>query len=156
MGKVISRREVLTGVAASGAAAGVIALVPDAAAAALSVRGTWLIKPTTAGGGGTGFRALAAFAAGGVFVTTGSDEAGTGLGEWSTVDASGFAFTYLNFHFDATGKLTNTVKVRAVGTFHGSRLSGRATLSTFGPNGRRLHPDARFRFTGSRVRVEAP
>ena len=45
----------------------------------------------------------------------GSDEAGTGLGEWSAVGATGFAFTYLNSHFGATGKLANTVKVRAVG-----------------------------------------
>ena len=37
----------------------------------VSVRGTWLIKPTTAGGRGAGFQALAAFAAGGVFVATG-------------------------------------------------------------------------------------
>jgi hypothetical protein len=152
----VSRRQVLAGVAASGAAVGLGALAADAEAAAPTVRGTWLIKPTGAGGGGAGFRALAAFAAGGVFVTTGSDEAGTGLGEWSAVGASGFAFTYLNFHFGATGKLANTVKVRAVGTFHGSRLAGRATLSTFGPSGRRLHPDARFRFTGSRVGVESP
>jgi hypothetical protein len=156
MGKVISRRQVLSGVVASGAAAGIAGMSADAEAAAPTVRGTWVIRPTTAGGGGTGFRALAAFAAGGVFVTTGSDEAGTGLGEWSSVGTNGFAFTYLNFHFGASGRLANTVKVRAVGTFHGSRLSGRATLSIFGPSGKRLHPDARFRFTGSRVRVEAP
>jgi hypothetical protein len=34
-----------------------------------------------------------------VFVTTGSDEAGTGLGELRQNVAAGFAFTYLNFHF---------------------------------------------------------
>ena len=71
-------------------------------------------------------------------------------------DASGFAFTYLNFHFDSAGKPANTVKVRAAGTFHGSHLSGRATLSTFDPSGKRLSPDARFTFIGNRVSIQAP
>jgi hypothetical protein len=91
-----------------------------------------------------------------VFVTTGSDEAGTGLGEWGSSGANGFAFTYLNFHFDTAGKPANTVKVRAAGTFHGSHLSGRATLSTFSPSGKRLRADTRFTFSGTRVGVNAP
>jgi hypothetical protein len=151
----ISRRGILTGVGAAGAAAGLAAVASTAEAAAPTVRGTWLIKPTDAGGP-AGFEALAAFAAGGVFVTTGSDEAGTGLGEWISQGANGFGFRYLNFHFDATGTLSNTVEVRAAGAFHGSQLSGRATLSTFGPDGTRLHPDVRFQFRGNRVVVKAP
>jgi hypothetical protein len=91
-----------------------------------------------------------------VFVTTGSDEAGTGIGEWGSRGTAGFAFTYLNFHFGSDGRLTNTVKVSATGTFSGSKLSGRATLSTLGPNGGRLSPDTRFAFTGKRLAIQAP
>jgi hypothetical protein len=67
-----------------------------------------------------------------------------GIGEWDSVGTNGFGFTYLNFHFDSAG------------TFKGSRLSGRATLSTLAPNGSRLSPDRRFTFAGRRVAVEAP
>lgn len=155
MESVVSRRTVLTGLGTAGAAAGFAAVAGGAQAAQPTVRGTWLIKPTI-GAGPARFEALAAFAAGGVFVTTGSDEAGTGLGEWSANGASGFGFTYLNFHFDTHGKPANTVKVRAAGTFHGSRLSGRATLSVFAPSGKRMGADTQFTFTGTRVSVEAP
>jgi hypothetical protein len=102
------------------------------------------------------FHALPAFAAGGVFITTGSDEPGTGIGEWDQVGSDGFGFTYLNFHFDHTGKLANTVKVRAAGTFSSSHLSGRATESTLAPNGSKLSPDRRFTFTGKRSRWRLP
>lgn len=130
--------------------------VPTAAeAAAPTVRGTWVIVPKSSRGASP-FRALAAFAAGGVFVTTGSDEAGTGLGEWSQNGATGFAFTYLNFHFDTAGKPANTIKVRAAGSFHGSKLSGHATLSTLDPSGRPVGGSAHFTFTGKRLAIEAP
>jgi hypothetical protein len=155
MEQAMSRRGVLAGLGAAGAAAGFAAVSSDAEAAAPSVRGTWLIKPTTSGGP-VGFQALAAFAAGGVFVTTGSDEDGTGLGQWNARGKRGFGFTYLNFHFDTDGKPSNTVKVRAAGTFKGSSLSGRATLTVFDPSGARLGPDAKFTFSGKRVEVEAP
>jgi hypothetical protein len=129
---------------------------PNAAeAAAPSVRGTWIITPKSSRGPSP-FRALAAFAAGGVFATTGSDEAGTGLGEWVSQGAAGFAFIYLNFHFGSDGKLVKTVKVSASGTFGGSSLTGRARLSTLGPNGSRLSPDTRFTFSGRRMAIEAP
>ena len=142
------------GVGVAGAAAGLAATAGVAEAAQPSVRGTWLITPTTPGGP-AGFKALAAFAAGGVFVTTGSDEPGTGLGEWSGGTKS-FAFTYLNFHFDSAQKPSNTVKVRAKGTFTGSKLSGHATLSTFDPSGAQVGSDRSFSFTGKRVKVQAP
>jgi hypothetical protein len=89
-------------------------------------------------------------------VTTGSDEGGTGLGEWLAEGTNGFAFTYLNFHFGTDGKPSNTVKVRAKGTFGTSRLSGTATLTLLDPQGHRLAPDRHFSFTGKRVAVEAP
>src|SRR4051794_32108897 len=112
MGSLVSRRSVLGQMGVTvGAAAGVAVAASDAEAAQPTVRGTWLIRPVS-GGGPAGFQALAAFAAGGVFVTTGSDEAGTGLGEWLSKDSNGFGFTYLNFHFDRAGKLASTVKVR--------------------------------------------
>ena len=155
MENAVSRRAALAGFGAAGAAAGFAALTSDAEAAEPTVRGTWLIKPASSGGP-AGFQALAAFAAGGVFVTTGSDEAGTGLGQWSSRGKRGFGFTYLNFHFDTEGKPANTVKVRAAGTFKGSKLTGHATLGVFDPNGARLAEDAKFQFTGKRVAVEAP
>jgi hypothetical protein len=48
------------------------------------------------------------------------------------------------------------VNVRAAGTFHGSRLAGRATLSTFGPAGNKQSPDARVAFSGKRLAIVAP
>ena len=152
MEKVVTRRGVLAGAGVAGASVGLAATVAEAAPP--SVRGTWLITPKTAGGP-AGFKALAAFAAGGVFVTTGSDEPGTGLGEWSG-GAKTFAFSYLNFHFDNAENPSNTVKVRAKGTFKGSKLSGHATLSTFDPSGVQIGGDHGFSFTGKRVKVEAP
>jgi hypothetical protein len=154
MENVVTRRGVLGGAGVAGASVGLAATAGVAEAATPSVRGTWLITPKTAGGP-AGFKALAAFAAGGVFVTTGSDEPGTGLGEWSG-GAKAFAFTYLNFHFDSSGKFNNTVKVRAKGTFKGSSLSGHATLSTTDANGAKLVSDRSFSFTGKRVKVQAP
>jgi hypothetical protein len=147
----VTRRGALAG---AGAAVGLATAASVADAATASVRGTWLITPK-AGGGPAGFKALAAFAAGGVFVTTGSDEPGTGLGEWSG-GAKSFEFTYLNFHFDSSGKFNNTVEVRAKGTFNGSKLSGHARLSTLDANGAQLGSDRGFSFTGKRVKVQAP
>ena len=156
MSGMASRRELLSGLAAGSAGTAIALATADAAdAAAPTVRGTWIITPK-ASRGSSSFRALAAFAAGGVFATTGTDKAGTGLGEWSSKDGAGFEFTYLNFHFGAGGRLATTVKVSATGTFSGSRLTGRARLTTFGPRGNRLSPDARFTFTGTRLEIEAP
>jgi hypothetical protein len=154
MSEIASRRELLAGLGGGAVGAAFVLSAPDAAeAAAATVRGTWIITPKSSRGPSP-FRALAAFAAGGVFVTTGSDEAGTGLGEWSSRGAAGFAFSYLNFHFGSDGKLANTVKVSATGTFSGSTLTGRATLGMFGPTGTRLSPDARFTFSGRRMAVQ--
>ena len=156
MSERASRRQALAGFGAGAVGTAVALTAPAAAeAAAPTVRGTWVIVPKSSRGPSP-FRALAAFAAGGVFVTTGSDEAGTGLGEWSQSGAAGFAFTYLNFHFDTAGKPANTVKVRAAGTFHGSKLSGHATLSMLDPSGRPVGGTARFTFTGKRLAIEAP
>ena len=154
MESVVTRRGVLAGAGATGAAVGLAATAGVAEAATPTVRGTWLITPKTSGGP-AGFQALAAFAAGGVFVTTGSDQPGTGLGEWSG-GAKTFAFTYLNFHFDSAQTPSNTVKVRAKGTFKGSKLSGHATLTTFDPSGAQVGSDRSFSFTGKRVKVQSP
>jgi hypothetical protein len=151
MSETASRRELLAGLGGGAAGAALALSAPEVAeAAAATVRGTWIITPKSSRGPSP-FRALAAFAAGGVFTTTGSDEAGTGLGVWVSRGAAGFAFTYLNFHFGPDGKLANTVKVSATGSFAGSSMTGRATLSRLGRNGNRLSPDARFTFTGSRM-----
>ena len=153
MSEIASRRELLAGLGGGAVGAAFAVSAPDVAeAAAPTVRGTWSITPKSSRGPSP-FRALAAFAAGGVFVTTGSDEAGTGLGEWTSRGAAGFAFTYLNFHFGSDGKLVNTVKVSASGRFSGATLTGRATLSTLAPSGSKLSPDARFTFSGRRMSV---
>jgi hypothetical protein len=151
-----NRRELLSGFGAGAIGGAIAAAAPQAAeAAAPTARGTWIITPASARGPAP-FRAIASFAAGGVMITTGSDEAGTGLGQWSQSGPSGFAFTYLNFHFDSAGKLADTVKVSARGTFGASRLSGRARLSTVRPDGTKRSPDARFRFSGRRLAIETP
>jgi hypothetical protein len=153
MSEIASRRELLAGFGGGAVGAAFALSAPEAAeAAAPTVRGTWIITPKSSRGPSP-FRALAAFAAGGVFTTTGSDEAGTGLGVWVARGAAGFAFSYLNFHFGSDGKLANTVKVSATGSFSGSSMTGRATLSMLGPNGNRLSPEARFTFTGRRMTV---
>jgi hypothetical protein len=154
----MNRRQALATV--GGAALGLEAVlgagtsVADAAAET-TVRGAWLFTPNQAGQAPT-FQAISCFAAGGVFITTGSDEAGTGLGEWVSSGANGFGFTYLNFHFGKDGKLSNTVKVRAKGTFHGSTLAGRATLTDSDPYGNPISPPAHFSFKGKRIAVQSP
>lgn len=153
MTREVNRRQAALGLGLT--VGGALLATSAAEASAPSVRGTWLLTPQTSAGP-AGFQAIAAFAAGGVFVTTGSDEAGTGLGEWLAHGADGFAFTYLNFHFGTDGKPSNTVKVRAKGTFGTSRLSGEAILALTDPLGHTLAPERRFSFTGKRVAVEAP
>src|SRR5262249_51446378 len=117
MGQV-TRRQALAraGVAAVGIEVALATLGGPAKAGPAGVPGAWHIEPTTSGGS-AGFRAVAAFAAGGVFITIGSDEPGTGIGEWNSPTSDTFAFTYVNFHFDSNAKLNNTVKVRAAGSF---------------------------------------
>jgi hypothetical protein len=156
MDAAMNRRQILA--LLGGTALGASALLGEdtADAATMTVRGSWLITPSTPAGRPLGFQAIAAFGAGGIFVTTGSDEDGTGLGQWSSKGSNDFAFTYLNFHFGRKGKLSNTVKVRASGTFNGSKLQGKATLTTVGPTGNPLGPASHSEFTGERIEVEAP
>jgi hypothetical protein len=157
MADEVTRRQVLAraGVAAVGSGVALAALAGPAGAEPEGVQGTWRIQPATGGGPAT-FHALASFAAGGVFVTTGSDEPGTGLGQWNSPAADRFAFTYQNFHFDSDQQLHHTTKVRAAGKFAGGSLEGRATLTATGPHGHPLFPPRHFRFTGKRMPVEAP
>jgi hypothetical protein len=158
MANEFTRRQALArgGAAALGGGVALAALGGTAAQAEPEgVQGTWRIRPATSSGP-AGFVALAAFAAGGVFVTTGSDEPGTGIGQWNSPAANKFAFTYVNFHFDPDLKLHHTTKVRAAGTFTGPELQGRATLTATDRGGRPLFPPRHFRFTGKRMVVEAP
>ena len=83
---MLNRREVLAGLGVATVGSAVTA--GAAQAAAPTVRGAWLIQPKTSGAPAP-FRALAAFAAGGVFITTGQDEPGTGIGEWTASGANG-------------------------------------------------------------------
>jgi hypothetical protein len=157
MGDEVTRRQALAraGVAAVGSGVVLAALAGPAGAEPEGVQGTWKIEPA-AGGQPAGFRALAAFAAGGVFLTTGSDEPGTGIGQWTSPAADRFAFTYLNFHFDRDLELHHTTKVRAAGTFAGGTLEGHATLTATDPHGHALFSPRKFRFTGRRMLVEKP
>ncbi|MFN2469365.1 MAG: hypothetical protein ABR521_14700 [Gaiellaceae bacterium] len=149
----MTRRRALEGFGAGALGAVALAgLAPEAAAGTQqeSVRGSGLITPRIRPPGEP-FQAIAAFAAGGVFITTGSDHPGTGLGVWSSKGADGFAFGYRNFHFDAEAKLSHTVRVTASGTFKGSRLTGRVTLRSFEPGGKPRAPALRTSFTGTRM-----
>jgi len=94
---------------------------------------------------------LIAFAAGGVFITTGSDEPGTGIGSWRSTGHRKFAFAYTNFHFDSSGHPASTVEVQASGTFHGKRLSGKATLRRSDPSGNPIGSPQTSSFTGRRL-----
>jgi len=119
-----------------------------------SVRGSWVITPDVPG---QSFQALAAFGAGGVFITTGSDEPGTGIGQWVAQGSDGFGFSYTNFHFGNDGTLSHTTTVNAVGTFQGDTMTGTATEYVTD-----AHPGAgagvarRSTFTGQRMTVTAP
>ena len=132
------------GVAAAGAAEG------SAAAATESVQGSWRITPELPAGVPS-FVALAAFGAGGVFVTTGSDEPGTGIGQWKKTGSRKFSFAYTNFHFDSSGALSNTVAVKAKGTFSGSRMSGSAELRRVDAAGNPIGSPQTTPFTGRRI-----
>jgi len=138
----------VTGAALGVAAAGVAA--ESAAAATESVQGSWRITPELPAGAPS-FVALAAFGAGGVFVTTGSDEPGTGIGQWKKTSGRRFTFSYTNFHFDSSGALSNTVNVKAKGSFSGSRMSGSAALRRVDPAGNAIGSPQTTPFTGRRM-----
>ena len=142
------RRDALAGAAAATAA--LAAGAEPAAAAAESVRGSWKITPKLPPGAPP-FVALAAFAAAGVFITSGSDEPGTGIGSWRSTGRGKFAFAYTNFHFDSSGRPASTVDVRASGTFRGKRLSGTATLRRTDPSGAPIGPPQTSSFRGRRL-----
>jgi hypothetical protein len=142
-------------VGAAGLAVGAGLAADRAQAATPTVRGSWLITPKVPAGA-PAFQALAAFAADAVFVTTGSDEPGTGIGQWEARGTDGFAFTYHNFHFDSAGALASTVTVSATGTFKGLKLSGRAMLTRVDAAGNAIGSPQETTFTGRRVAVEAP
>ena len=135
----------MTGAALGVAAAGVVAESP--AAATESVQGSWRITPELPAGVPP-FVALAAFGAGGIFVTTGSDEPGSGIGQWKKTGTRRFSFAYTNFHFDSSGALSNTVNVKAKGTFSGSRMSGSAELRRVDAAGNPIGSPQTTPFTG--------
>jgi hypothetical protein len=114
------------------------------------VRGSWRITPELPEGAPP-FVALAAFGSDGIFVTTGSDEPGTGIGQWESRGRRGFRFAYTNFHFDSSGALNNTVHVTATGTFRGRRMNGTAELRRVDPDGNPIGSTMTTRFTGRRM-----
>jgi len=152
VGEGITRRKALGGAAAGALGiAGLATSAEEASAAPPTVRGSWLIMPKASGAQKT-FTAIAAFAAGGVFLTIGSDEPGTGIGAWSKVGAAGFSFSYTNYHFGGNGKPSHTVEVKATGTFKGATMNGNATLTILDPaTGKPKAPPVRTTFTGKRV-----
>jgi hypothetical protein len=126
---------------------------PSTSEEAPSVRGSWLITPQTPG---PPFEALAAFGAGGVFITTGSDVAGTGIGQWVARGDNGFVFSYRNFHFDPDGKLASITTVNAEGTFDGDTLTGTASQSVVDASGGVIMEPQSAPFTGTRMVATAP
>jgi hypothetical protein len=130
-----------------------VAPPPTPAANAPSVRGSWVITPQVPG---PLFQALAAFDAGGSFVTTGSDQAGTGIGEWAADGDTGFVFGYRNFHFGPDGKLATITTVTATGTFGGDTMTGTATESVADASGASMGPAQTMSFTGERMQATAP
>jgi hypothetical protein len=126
---------------------------PASSAEAPSVRGSWVITPDVPD---HQFQALAAFAAGGVFITTGSDEPGTGIGQWVADGTDGFVFSYRNFHFGADGTLSHATSVDAQGTFQGDTLTGTATESVADATGAAMGPATTVSFTGQRMIATAP
>ena len=151
MGSSISRREAVAGAAIGAVAFG--AGAESAMAAKASVQGSWRITPQLPVGA-PAFVALAAFGAGGVFITTGSDEPGTGIGQWKRKGDSGFVFAYTNFHFDAQGRLESTVNVTAKGTFKGKNLKGTATLTRTDSDGAPVGSPQVSEFTGRRMQAQ--
>jgi hypothetical protein len=148
MGRSISRREAVAGAALGAAALGAGATTAEAATP--SVRGSWRITPELPQGVPS-FVALAAFGAGGVFVTTGSDEPGTGIGEWASAGKRGFKFAYTNFHFDSAGSHSSTVTVHANGTFSGKKMRGSAELRRTDAEGNPVGAPRTTKFTGRRI-----
>ena len=152
MGRAVSRREAVAGVAVGAAALGAGPLSASAAAAKAeeSVQGSWRITPELPPGAPS-FVALAAFGAGGIFITTGSDEPGTGIGQWKSRGKGGFSFAYTNFHVDSSGALSSVVDVTATGTFKGKNLKGTAELRRVDPSGAAIGSPQSSPFTGKRI-----
>jgi hypothetical protein len=122
----------------------------SAVAATETVQGSWRITPELPQGVPT-FVALAAFGAGGILVTTGSDEPGTGIGQWKSTGSRKFSFAYTNFHFDSSGGLASTVVVEATGTFRGRRMTGTAELRRVDAAGNAVGSPQAMSFTGRRM-----
>jgi hypothetical protein len=114
------------------------------------VRGSWRITPHLPEGAPS-FVALAAFGAGGVFITTGSDEPGTGIGQWASTGKHGFTFTYTNFHFDSSGSHSSTVVVHAKGIFSPKLMNGSAELRRTDAHGNPVGSPQTTSFTGRRI-----
>jgi hypothetical protein len=144
----MSRREAVAGAAVGAAGLGLTAA--PALAAEETVNGSWKITPQLPPGVPP-FVALAAFATGGVFITTGSDEPGTGIGQWASTGARKFSFAYTNFHFDSSGQLSSTVEVEANGSFKGKKLTGGAELRRFDAKGNPIGTPLESKFTGRRI-----
>jgi hypothetical protein len=146
----MSRRDAMTGAAVGAAALGAAAGSASAATTPVTVAGSWRITPQLPAGA-PAFVALAAFGAGGVLVTTGSDEPGTGIGQWKSTGSRKFVFAYTNFHFDGSGALSSIVDVQAKGTFHGKRMSGTAELRRTDAGGNAIGTPRTTPFAGTRM-----
>ena len=146
----MSRREAVTGAAAGAAILGAATGAAPASAATETVQGSWRITPELPPGAPS-FVALAAFGAGGVFITTGSDEPGTGIGQWKSTGTRKFSFAYTNFHFDSSGALNDTVSVKATGSFRGRKMTGTAEHRRVDAAGNAVGSPLTSSFTGTRM-----
>ena len=150
MSKAVSRRRAVAGAAVGAVAFGTAARSVSATAEPPSVRGSWRITPELPADV-PAFVALSAFGADGIFVTTGSDEPGTGIGQWTATEPDGFEFAYTNFHFDGGGALSSTVTVAATGTFSGSTMQGTAELRRVDAAGAPIGSPMTTPFSGERM-----
>jgi len=96
----------------------VVLAVSAAAAAQEPIQGSWIFTVTPAPGGPPPFSAVASFAAGGVFLATGSDDrvipASELHGSWARIRENRYGSTTYFFVFDPTGHAVGMLQTSQV------------------------------------------
>jgi hypothetical protein len=125
--------------------------------------GTWVLTVTPPVGGPPAFKALASFASGGVFISSGqNDHVNTGVGiqqgTWRRTAGGQITSTEISFIYGPTGVAIGTLKVQATYEFSdANNLTGHGQLSRCdlsGANCQSLGDCASIQ--GKRVEVEEP
>lgn len=104
---------------------------PPTPALASVLAGTWTIistaMPPPAPGAPAQFPGLVSYTAEGGFLETDPLGPSTGQGNWVATGSNTFAYTFVRFLFDASGKFIGSVKGRAAGTLNAG-LDGYTTV----------------------------